>query len=197
MAMRLVVNANFRPGYSVFLMLRKEARSAYARYLASKAALRRVERKLGKLDAIGAGRGLPRRDVFQYNSYVREARLLSEQLESLCEILGRYGQRLEDEMRALSTRTPILTKLSLIGASSSLASQYEGTSPELCDLVLRDRLEDTSGGADGGPVLACLLASRGELLEKRSLPRQAFQMHHFDHLERMPGCLKAVAGRDF
>ncbi|HIE2484158.1 TPA: hypothetical protein ACXLB5_004911 [Pseudomonas aeruginosa] len=139
------MNANFRPGYSVFLMLRKEARAAYARYLASKAALRRVERKLGKLDAIGAGRGLPRRDVFQYNSYVREARLLSEQLETLCEILGRYGQRLEDEMRALSSRTPILTKLSLIGASSSLVSQYEGTSPELCDLVLRDRLEDTSG----------------------------------------------------
>lgn len=197
MAMRLVVNANFRAGYSVFLMLRKEARAAYVRFLEAKSALRRVERKLGKLDAAGAGRGLPRNDVFLYNSYVREARLLTEQLESLCEVLGRYGQRLEVEMRALSSRTSMSTKLSLIGAPSNLVSKYEGTSPDLSDLVLGDRLEDTSGGADHGPLFACLLASRGELLEKRSLPRQAWQMHHFDHQAGFPGCLKAVAGRDF
>lgn len=197
MAMRLVVNANYRPGFSAFLMLRKEARAAYARYLDSKGVLRQIERRLGKLDAAGAGRGLPRRDVFQYNSYVREARLYTEQLESLCDVLGRYGQRLDVEMRALSPRISIGTKLSLIGASPSLASQYDGTSPTLHDLVLHERLEETSGSRVNGPVLACLLAYRGDLLESRSFPRQAIQMHHFDHLEGGAVCLKAVGGRDF
>jgi hypothetical protein len=196
MAMRLVVNNKYRPELSVFLMLRKEARAAYARFLDCKSSLRQIERKLGKLDSAGAGRGLPRRDVFQYNAYLREARLYSAQLETLCDVLGRYGQRLDGVMGSLSFRIPTATKLALIGASSSAARRYEGASPSLHDLVLQDRLEDTSSSAQAGPLMACLQAYRGDLLTSRSLPRQAFQMHRFD-LEVGTCSLKAVAGRDF
>jgi hypothetical protein len=196
MAMRLVVNTKYRPELSVFLMLRKEARAAHARFLDCKSSLRQTERKLGKLDAAGAGRGLPRRDVFQYNAYLREARLYGAQLESLCDVLGRYGQRLEGVMSSLSPRISTATKLAIIGASNSSARRYEGILPSLHDLVLQDRLEDASSGAHAGPLMACLHAYRGELLTGRSLPRQAFQMHRFD-LEVGACSLKAVAGRDF
>ncbi len=196
MALRLVVNAKFQPGFSVFLMLRKEARAALARYQASKASLRRVERRLGKLDALGAGRGLPRSDVFRYNGLVREARMYTDQMEALSEVLARYGVRLDAEMKALSAATSIQTKLALIGRSAALATVFEGESPTLHDLVLRDRLEDTSQGAEG-PVLVCILAARGELLQKRSQPRQAFQMHHFAHLGGPSFELKAVACQDY
>lgn len=195
MALRLVVNANFQPGFSVFLMLRKEARAAFARYQTSKASLRRVERRLGKLDALGAGRGLPRSDVFRYNGLVREARMYTEQMEALGEVLARYGVRLDAEMKALSASTSIQAKLALIGRSTALAVAYKGESPSFHDLVLRDRLEEPSQGAEG-PVLACLLASRGELLQKRNQPRQAFQMHRFVHLGDSSFELKAVACQD-
>lgn len=196
MALRLVVNTNFQPGYSVFLMLRKEARAAYARYLESKASLRRTERKLGKLDAQGAGRGLPRRDVYRYNGHVQEARIYLEQMEGLSEVLARYGVRLEHEMKALSQATPVPVMLALIGCSSTAVPKYEGLRPSMLDLVLRDRLEDTSS-SDTGPVLACLLAARGELMPIRSLPRQAFQMHHFHFAEGEMTGLRAVGCHDF
>ncbi|HCE9175683.1 hypothetical protein [Pseudomonas aeruginosa] len=178
MALRLVVNANLQAGYSAFLMLRKEARAAYARYLASKASLRRTERRLGKLDVHGAGRGLPRMEIFRYNALVSEARLYREQMEGQCEVLSRYGVRLDVEMNALSQSAPVEVLLALIGCSAASVTKYQGSRPSMHDLVMRDRLEDTS--SDVGPVLACLLAARGELLPKQKLPRQAFQMHHFD-----------------
>ncbi|HGM8086428.1 TPA: hypothetical protein ACKP9S_002785 [Pseudomonas aeruginosa] len=195
MALRLVVNAKFQPGFSVFLMLRKEARAAFDRYLASKASLRRVERRLGKLDALGAGRGLPRSDVFRYNGLVREARMYTEQMEAWGEVLARYGMRLDAEMKALSASTSVQTKVALIGRSMALAVAYKGESPSLHDLVVRDRLEEPLQGAEG-PVLACLLAARGELLRKRNQPRQAFQMHRFAHLGDTTFELKAVACQD-
>ncbi|KSQ21562.1 hypothetical protein APB26_31735 [Pseudomonas aeruginosa] len=179
MALRLVVNANLQAGYSAFLMLRKEARAAYTRYLASKASLRRTERRLGKLDAQGAGRGLPRKEVFRYNGLVSEARLYREQMEGQCEVLSRYGVRLDVEMSALSQSAPVEVLLALIGCPAGSVGKYQGARPSMHDLVMRDRLEDTSSD-DVGPVLACLLAARGELLTKQKLPRQAFQMHRFD-----------------
>lgn len=192
MVMRLVVNANFRPGFSVFLMLRKEARAAYARYLGAKASVRRIERRLGKLDAVGAGRGLPRREVFKYNSYVREARLYTEQMEALSEILARYGQRLDAEMMNLAAHTSTAIKLALIGAPAGLSQRYEGAQPSFHDLVVRDRVEVSSGGYEI-PVLSCLLAYRGELLEPKRMPRQATQMHHFVQPEGTPARLRAVS----
>ncbi|HGM7876903.1 TPA: hypothetical protein ACKQHR_001498 [Pseudomonas aeruginosa] len=122
--------------------------------------------------------------------------MYTDQMEALSEVLARYGVRLDAEMKALSAATSIQTKLALIGRSAALATVFEGESPTLHDLVLRDRLEDTSQGAEG-PVLVCILAARGELLQKRSQPRQAFQMHHFAHLGGPSFELKAVACQDY
>lgn len=161
------------------LLMRKEARCVLQLFVQERQKLRSAERALGILDAKGKGQGLPRDDIFVYQSHLAKSRFFATRMSNLAVTLAAYGQRLIVLMEALS---PILTldqRLDLIGAQAKSLPGAGWTTASLVQLVTRYKAEDSSSCSRGemGPLLACALASRGELIVVPKSVRQATQIY--------------------
>lgn len=177
------------------LLMRKEARCVLQLFVEERQKLRSAERALGILDAKGKGQGLPRDDIFVYQSHLAQSRFFATRMSNLAVTLSAYGQRLVVLMDALS---PILTldqRLDLVGAQSKSLPGDGWMTASLVQLVTRYKAEDSSSCSRGemGPLLACMLASRGELIVIPKSVRQATQIHS----PKLPsvGSLMLVAAR--
>lgn len=161
-----------------FLLMRKEARCVLQLFLDERQKLRAAERAMGILDAKGKGQGLPRDDIFIYQSHLTQSRLYAGRMKNLAATLASYGHRLIELMEALSPLLSIDQRLSLISAQErGLPGEAWKTSP-LLQLVTRYKAEDSSACSRGdmGPLQACVLASRGELIATPKSARQASQI---------------------
>jgi len=161
------------------LLMRKEARCVLQLFVQERQKLRSAERALGILDAKGKGQGLPRDDIFVYQSHLAQSRFFATRMSNLSVTLAAYGQRFVVLMDALS---PILTldqRLDLVGAQAKSLPGAGWTTASLVQLVTRYKAEDSSSCSRGemGPLLACVLASRGELIVVPKAVRQATQIH--------------------
>ncbi|MBV7547471.1 hypothetical protein KW849_14360 [Pseudomonas sp. PDM26] len=161
------------------LLMRKEARCVLHLFVEERQKLRSAERALGILDAKGQGQGLPRDDIFVYQSHLAQSRFIATRMSNLAVTLGAYGHRLIVLMDALS---PILTRdqrLDLVGAQAKSLPGAGWTTASLVQLVTRYKAEDSSSCSRGemGPLLACVLACRGELIVVPKEVRQATQIH--------------------
>ncbi|WP_426158323.1 hypothetical protein [Pseudomonas sp. TSRC2-2] len=161
------------------LLMRKEARCVLQLFVQERQKLRSAERALGILDAKGKGQGLPRDDIFVYQSYLAQSRFFATRMSNLAVTLAAYGQRLIVLMDAL---TPILTlneRLDLVGGQAKNLPGEGWAKASLVQLVTRYKAEDSSSCSRGemGPLLACLLACSGELIPVQKSVRQATQIH--------------------
>jgi hypothetical protein len=133
---------------------------------------------MGILDAKGKGQGLPRDDIFAYKSLLAQSGMFAGRMSNLAATLAAYGHRLIELMDALS---PLLThdqRLALISAHKKGLPGDAWMSSSLIQLVTRYKAEDSSSCSRGemGPLLACVLASRGDLVVAPVSVRQATQI---------------------
>lgn len=161
------------------LLMRKEARCVFHLFVEERQKLRSAERALGILDAKGKGQGLPRDDIFVYQSHLAQSRFFATRMSNLAVTLAAYGQRLIALLDALSPVLTLVQRLDLIGAQAKSLPGAGWTSASLVQLVTRYKAEDSSSCSRGvmGPLLACVMASRGELIVAQKSVRQAKQIH--------------------
>ena len=175
-----IINLKYQAAHRAeLLLMRKEARCILQLFVQERQKLRSAERALGILDAKGKGQGLPRDDIFVYQSYLAQSRFFATRMSNLAATLAAYGQRL---IVLMDTLTPILTlndRLDLVGAQAKSLPGAGWATASLVQLVTRYKAEDSSSCSRGemGPLLACLLASRGELIVVQKSVRQATQIH--------------------
>lgn len=100
-------------------------------------------------------------------------------MSNLAVTLAAYGQRLIALLDALSPVLTLVQRLDLIGAQAKSLPGAGWTSASLVQLVTRYKAEDSSSCSRGvmGPLLACVMASRGELIVAQKSVRQAKQIH--------------------
>ncbi|WP_095158243.1 hypothetical protein [Pseudomonas sp. Irchel 3E13] len=178
-----------------FLLMRKEARCVLQLFLDERQKLRAAERAMGILDAKGKGQGLPRDEIYIYHSHLTQSRFCAGRMKNLAATLAAYGHRLIELMDALSPLLSIDQRLSLISAKAQgLPGEAWKTSP-LFQLVTRYKAEDSSAFSRGvmGPLQACVLASRGDLIATQQSARQAAQL--FAPAHPAVGPLTLVASR--
>ncbi|KNH45289.1 hypothetical protein [Pseudomonas lini] len=161
------------------LLMRKEARCVLHLFVEERQKLRSAERALGMLDAKGKGQGLPRDDIFLYQSHLAQSRFFATRMSNLAVTLASYGHRF---IVLLDTLSPVLTlaqRLDVIGAQAKSLPGVGWTTASLFELVTRYKAEDSSSCSRGvmGPLLACVMASRGELIVVQKSVRQATQIH--------------------
>lgn len=161
------------------LLMRKEARCVLHLFVEERQKLRSAERALGILDAKGKGQGLPRDDIFVYQSHLAQSRFFATRMSNLAVTLAAYGQRLIALLDALSPVLTLVQRLDLIGAQAKSLPGSGWTSASLDQLVTRYKAEDSSSCSRNvmGPLLACVMASRGELIVAKKSVRQAMQIH--------------------
>ncbi len=160
------------------LLMRKEARCVLQLFVQERQKLRSAERALGILDAKGKGQGLPRDDIFVYQSHLAQSRFFATRMSNLSVTLAAYGQRFVVLMDALSPLLTLDQRLDLVGAQAKSLPGAGWTTASLVQLVTRYKAEDSScSRGEMGPLLACVLACRGELIVVPKEVRQATQIH--------------------
>lgn len=161
------------------LLMRKEARCVLHLFVEERQKLRSAERALGILDAKGKGQGLPRDDIFVYQSHLAQSRFFATRMSNLAVTLAAYGHRIIALLDALSPVLTLVQRLDLIGAQAKSLPGVGWTWASLVQLVTRYKAEDSSSCSRGvmGPLLACVMASHGELIVARKSVRQAMQIH--------------------
>lgn len=161
------------------LLMRKEARCVLQLFVEERQKLRSAERAMGMLDAKGKGQGLPRDDIFLYQSHLAQSRFFATRMSNLAVTLAAYGHRLIVLLDALSPVLKLEQRLDLIGAQAKSLPGAGWTKASLVQLVTRYKAEDSSSCSRGviGPLLACVLASRGELIAVQNSVRQTTQIH--------------------
>lgn len=161
------------------LLMRKEARCVLQLFVEQRQKLRSAERAMGMLDAKGKGQGLPRDDIFLYQSHLAQSRFFATRMSNLAVTLAAYGHRLIVLLDALTPVLKLEQRLDLIGAQAKGLPGAGWTKASLVQLVTRYKAEDSSSCSRGviGPLLACVLASRGELIVDQKSVRQATQIH--------------------